>query len=231
MNQGSAFVKPESVKVELPEWARVWSERELPRTPQNSPIQAQADQLPYPAPRAWEDESRWATASPESTASRHSNGWPKPKRRAIGTPERQSPESNWTSRPTFGSIHPDTRHPQPSRTPNINPSLTQLHSVVHILQNNMNRQLQLLCAEIGEVVNNLKAEMRALRLSTLRSQETFYRVKCCICLAENARYVSLKCYRACPCCPNCSGLGHDRLPSCPACKVSTNWAILRNDGN
>ena len=224
MNQES-FVKPENVKVELPEWTSVWSE---------PPIRAPSDPLPYPALRAWEEESRLATISPESTASRHANGWPKPKRRSIGTPERQSPESNWstkTSRPTFGSIHPDNKHPQTSRTPNINPGHTQLHSVVHILQGNMNRQLQLLCAEIGEVANNLKAEMCSLRLSTLRNEETFYRVKCCVCLAENSRYVSLKCYRACPCCSNCSGLGHDRLPSCPACKVSTNWAILRNDGN
>ena len=82
-----------------------WSEREVPRTSQNSPMQAPADQLPHPAPRAWEEESRWATASPESTASRHSNGWPKPKRRAIGTPERQSPESNWSTKTIRPYIH------------------------------------------------------------------------------------------------------------------------------
>ena len=61
MNQES-FVKPEDVKVELPEWARVWSE---------PPIRALADPLPYLAPRAWKGESRWATASLERTASRH----------------------------------------------------------------------------------------------------------------------------------------------------------------
>ena len=162
MNQES-FVKPEDVKVELPEWARVWSER---------PILALADPLLCLAPRAWKGESRWATASLERTASRHWNGWPKPKRRAIGTPESQSSESNWstkTTRPTFGPIHPDIEYPQPSRTHNINLGKTQLHSVIHILQGNMTRQLQRLCVEIDEVVNNLKAEMRSLRLSTLRN--------------------------------------------------------------